>query len=63
MPEVKDDKDDMQNKYVETGSSGLSTATSMSDRDRKRWTRWYFSETCFSAHGFALVEDADDFFF
>lgn len=36
MPEFEDDKDDMENKYVEAGSLGLSTATSVSDRDGRQ---------------------------
>lgn len=59
MPEFKDDKDDRENTYVEAGSSGLSTATSMSDR-QKRWMRCFISVTCLSAPGFAVV-DADEF--
>lgn len=35
MSEFKDDKDDRENTYVEAGSSGLSTATSVSDRQKR----------------------------
>lgn len=48
MPELKDDKYDMENKYMETGLVGLSTATSMSDRDRRGGQDTTFQQLAFN---------------